>query len=150
MWLTSNISYPLEFYASFQDNIREYTMETDSDEMIRLVGENTRFAAREIASEPEFTIQTLHSRLQTMSSLCIASMYIDVQNLKIWSPLISIINYSIYLIFKIFLSRINLFLPFFFLSNFHDDFILLKRRREKRRKRFKFMKQLRPVLFFPW
>lgn len=149
MWLTSNISCPLEFYASFQDNIREYTMETDSDEMIRLVGENTRFAAREIASEPEFTIQTLHSRLQTMSSLCIASMYIDVQNLKIWSPLISIINYSIYLIFKIFLSRINLFLPFFFLSNFHD-FILLKRRREKRRKRFKFMKQLRPVLFFPW
>lgn len=146
MWLTSNISCPLEFYASFQDNIREYTMETDSDEMIRLVGENTRFAAREIASEPEFTIQTLHSRLQTMSSLCIASMYIDVQNLKIWSPLISIINYSIYLIFKIFLSRINLFLPFFFLSNFHDDFILLKRRR----KRFKFMKQLRPVLFFPW
>lgn len=145
MWLTSNISCPLEFYASFQDNIREYTMETDSDEMIRLVGENTRFAAREIASEPEFTIQTLHSRLQTMSSLCIASMYIDVQNLKIWSPLISIINYSI-LIFKIFLSRINLFLPFFFLSNFHDDFILLKRRR----KRFKFMKQLRPVLFFPW
>lgn len=114
MWLTSNISCPLEFYASFQDNIREYTMETDSDEMIRLVGENTRFAAREIASEPEFTIQTLHSRLQTMSSLCIASMYIDVQNLKIWSPLISIINYSIYLIFKIFLSRINLFLPFFF------------------------------------
>lgn len=83
MWLTSNISCPLEFYASFQDNIREYTMETDSDEMIRLVGENTRFAAREIASEPEFTIQTLHSRLQTMSSLCIASMYIDVQNLKI-------------------------------------------------------------------
>lgn len=150
MWLTSNISCPLEFYASFQDNIREYTMETDSDEMIRLVGENTRFAAREIASEPEFTIQTLHSRLQTMSSLCIALMYIDVQNLKIWSPLISIINYSIYLIFKIFLSRINLFLPFFFLSNFHDDFILLKRRREKRRKRFKFMKQLRPVLFFPW
>lgn len=150
MWLTSNISCPLEFYASFQDNIREYTIETDSDEMIRLVGENTRFAAREIASEPEFTIQTLHSRLQTMSSLCIASMYIDVQNLKIWSPLISIINYSIYLIFKIFLSRINLFLPFFFLSNFHDDFILLKRRREKRRKRFKFMKQLRPVLFFPW
>lgn len=150
MWLTSNISCPLEFYASFQDNIREYTMETDSDEMIRLVGENTRFAAREIASEPEFTIQTLHSRLQTMSSLCIASMYIDVQNLKIWSPLISIINYSIYLIFKIFLSGINLFLPFFFLSNFHDDFILLKRRREKRRKRFKFMKQLRPVLFFPW
>lgn len=150
MWLTSNISCPLEFYASFQDNIREYTMETDSDEMIRLVGENTRFAAREIASEPEFAIQTLHSRLQTMSSLCIASMYIDVQNLKIWSPLISIINYSIYLIFKIFLSRINLFLPFFFLSNFHDDFILLKRRREKRRKRFKFMKQLRPVLFFPW
>lgn len=146
MWLTSNINCPLEFYASFQDNIREYTMETDSDEMIRLVGENTRFAAREIASEPEFTIQTLHSRLQTMSSLCIASMYIDVQNLKIWSPLISIINYSIYLIFKIFLSRINLFLPFFFLSNFHDDFILLKRRR----KRFKFMKQLRPVLFFPW
>lgn len=146
MWLTSNISCPLEFYASFQDNIREYTMETDSDEMIRLVGENTRFAAREIASEPEFTIQTLHSRLQTMSSLCIASMYIDVQNLKIWSPLISIIDYSIYLIFKIFLSRINLFLPFFFLSNFHDDFILLKRRR----KRFKFMKQLRPVLFFPW
>lgn len=146
MWLTSNISCPLEFYASFQDNIREYTMETDSDEMIRLVGENTRFAAREIVSEPEFTIQTLHSRLQTMSSLCIASMYIDVQNLKIWSPLISIINYSIYLIFKIFLSRINLFLPFFFLSNFHDDFILLKRRR----KRFKFMKQLRPVLFFPW
>lgn len=146
MWLTSNISCPLEFYASFQDNIREYTMETDSDEMIRLVGENTRFAAREIASEPEFTIQTLHSRLQTMSSLCIASMYIDVQNLKIWSPLISIINYSIYLIFKIFLSRINLFLSFFFLSNFHDDFILLKRRR----KRFKFMKQLRPVLFFPW
>lgn len=52
-------------------------METDSDEMIRLVGENTRFAAREIASEPEFTIQTLHSRLQTMSSLCIASMYIS-------------------------------------------------------------------------
>lgn len=146
MWFTSNISCPLEFYASFQDNIREYTMETDSDEMIRLVGENTRFAAREIASEPEFTIQTLHSRLQTMSSLCIASMYIDVQNLKIWSPLISIINYSIYLIFKIFLSRINLFLSFFFLSNFHDDFILLKRRR----KRFKFMKQLRPVLFFPW
>lgn len=150
MWLTSNISCPLEFYASFQDNIREYTMETDSDEMIRLVGENTWFAAREIASEPEFTIQTLHSRLQTMSSLCIASMYIDVQNLKIWSPLISIINYSIYLIFKIFLSRINLFLPFFFLSNFHDDFILLRRRREKRSKRFKFMKQLRPVLFFPW
>lgn len=150
MWLTSNISCPLEFYASFQDNIREYTMETDSDEMIRLIGENTWFAAREIASEPEFTIQTLHSRLQTMSSLCIASMYIDVQNLKIWSPLISIINYSIYLIFKIFLSRINLFLPFFFLSNFHDDFILLRRRREKRSKRFKFMKQLRPVLFFSW
>lgn len=52
----------VRFYASFQDNIREYTMETDSEEMIRLVRENTRFAAREIASKPEFTIQTLHSR----------------------------------------------------------------------------------------
>lgn len=52
----------VRFYASFQDNIREYTMETDSEEMIRLVRENTRFAAREIASKPEFTIQTLNSR----------------------------------------------------------------------------------------
>lgn len=49
------------------DNIREYTMETDSDEMIRLVGENTRFAAREIASRLEFTIQTLHSRAFTIT-----------------------------------------------------------------------------------
>ena len=36
-------------------------MGADSDEMIRLVRENVRFAARGTPSEPEFTIQTLRS-----------------------------------------------------------------------------------------
>ena len=36
-------------------------MDADSDEMIRLVGENVRFAGHETATESEFAIQTLHS-----------------------------------------------------------------------------------------